>query len=86
MPCPYLAVLPTCRLADLHGGGGTRTHDLAVKSRMLYQLSYAPDGAQGRTLRRGDARARLSRLWAGYSVRMGRMGGMGGTVIRGGWL
>lgn len=25
-----------------NGGGGTRTHDLPVKSRKLYQLSYAP--------------------------------------------
>jgi hypothetical protein len=31
--------------------GGTRTHDLAVKSRVLYQLSYrvwATDAAPGR--------------------------------------
>src|SRR4051812_9992761 len=24
-------------------GGGTRTHDLGIKSPLLYQLSYAPD-------------------------------------------
>ena len=25
-------------------GGGTRTHDLGIKSPLLYQLSYAPEG------------------------------------------
>jgi hypothetical protein len=24
-------------------GGGTRTHDLGIKSPLLYQLSYAPE-------------------------------------------
>ena len=27
---------------DLSEGGGTRTHDLGIKSPLLYQLSYAP--------------------------------------------
>ena len=26
----------------LSEGGGTRTHDLGIKSPLLYQLSYAP--------------------------------------------
>jgi hypothetical protein len=26
----------------LNEGGGTRTHDLGIKSPLLYQLSYAP--------------------------------------------
>jgi hypothetical protein len=26
-------------------GGGTRTHDLGIKSPLLYQLSYAPEGS-----------------------------------------
>ncbi len=29
----------------LSEGGGTRTHDLGIKSPLLYQLSYAPAGA-----------------------------------------
>ena len=29
-------------------GGGTRTHDLGIKSPLLYQLSYAPDGPKHR--------------------------------------
>jgi hypothetical protein len=28
----------------LDEGGGTRTHDLGIKSPLLYQLSYAPVG------------------------------------------
>jgi hypothetical protein len=27
----------------LSEGGGTRTHDLGIKSPLLYQLSYAPE-------------------------------------------
>ena len=27
---------------QLYEGGGTRTHDLGIKSPLLYQLSYAP--------------------------------------------
>jgi hypothetical protein len=27
----------------LNEGGGTRTHDLGIKSPLLYQLSYAPN-------------------------------------------
>jgi hypothetical protein len=26
-----------------HEGGGDRTHDLRIKSPLLYQLSYAPE-------------------------------------------
>jgi hypothetical protein len=29
-------------VADGSEGGGTRTHDLGIKSPLLYQLSYAP--------------------------------------------
>jgi hypothetical protein len=29
----------------LYEGGGTRTHDLGIKSPLLYQLSYAPQCA-----------------------------------------
>ena len=35
-------------MAPPHEGGGNRTHDLAVKSRLLYQLSYALRGEGGR--------------------------------------
>ena len=34
------------QIRDMHSryeGGGTRTHDLGIKSPLLYQLSYAPD-------------------------------------------
>jgi hypothetical protein len=31
-----------CRTKLLSEGGGTRTHDLGIKSPLLYQLSYAP--------------------------------------------
>ena len=27
----------------VYEGGGTRTHDLGIKSPLLYQLSYAPE-------------------------------------------
>ncbi len=27
---------------QFYEGGGTRTHDLGIKSPLLYQLSYAP--------------------------------------------
>jgi hypothetical protein len=33
--------LRRCHL--LSEGGGTRTHDLGIKSPLLYQLSYAPE-------------------------------------------
>jgi hypothetical protein len=29
----------------MNEGGGTRTHDLGIKSPLLYQLSYAPGAA-----------------------------------------
>ena len=29
-------------MAKSYEGGGTRTHDLGIKSPLLYQLSYAP--------------------------------------------
>jgi hypothetical protein len=32
------------QLRLLNEGGGTRTHDLGIKSPLLYQLSYAPRG------------------------------------------
>lgn len=81
MPCPYLAVLPTCRLADLHGGGGTRTHDLAVKSRMLYQLSYAP-GPRSRSHGAGGRRKSALVGAPGSGIVSGRQGGQGGQADR----
>ncbi len=30
-------------LSGIDEGGGTRTHDLGIKSPLLYQLSYAPE-------------------------------------------
>ena len=33
-------------MACMNEGGGTRTHDLGIKSPLLYQLSYAPATAQ----------------------------------------
>lgn len=41
-PTVQLTDLPTDRLADSNDeGGGNRTHDLEIKSLLLYQLSYA---------------------------------------------
>jgi hypothetical protein len=42
---PWLPTEPTSvPVGDLRNeGGGTRTHDLGIKSPLLYQLSYAPD-------------------------------------------
>jgi hypothetical protein len=37
-------------------GGGTRTHDLGIKSPLLYQLSYAPE--QNETSSKGIAYTR----------------------------
>ena len=37
-------------LTVLHGPGGSRTHDLRIKSPLLYQLSYKP----GTSVDRGD--------------------------------
>ena len=31
-----------CKSLQRNEGGGTRTHDLGIKSPVLYQLSYAP--------------------------------------------
>jgi hypothetical protein len=36
----FLMQLSCCGV--LSEGGGTRTHDLGIKSPLLYQLSYAP--------------------------------------------
>ena len=33
----------SCSAVLLSEGGGTRTHDLGIKSPLLYQLSYAPE-------------------------------------------
>jgi hypothetical protein len=38
-------------LARLSEGGGTRTHDLGIKSPLLYQLSYAPLHLESRQTR-----------------------------------
>ena len=37
-----LAAVHSNKLAHGNEGGGTRTHDLGIKSPLLYQLSYAP--------------------------------------------
>jgi hypothetical protein len=36
---------------QVYEGGGTRTHDLGIKSPLLYQLSYAPLHLESRQTR-----------------------------------
>ena len=36
------SITTRCTPGSMDEGGGTRTHDLGIKSPLLYQLSYAP--------------------------------------------
>ena len=40
-----------CISRMLSEGGGTRTHDLGIKSPLLYQLSYAPNARRNTSLK-----------------------------------
>jgi hypothetical protein len=54
--------------------GGIRTHDLLIKSQMLYRLSYGLESNRARTL--GSARPGVNRAGINYSALYLRCRGM----------